>query len=245
MIATATGLADAGLVPWCYSIASFASLRALEFIRNGPVVHDLPIRIVGVGPGVDYAQDGFSHHALDDVAAIRAIGGVAVLAPNSEQRLGELLGWTETFHGPLYLRLPRSPSRVAIEDVTRVPPLNRVRVLSLGEADEVGEELRETLAGHGHPTDHACVTLIVHDSNDAILRFVRGADLVVVVENHYRSGGLGSLVCELLAPLAERPRIVRAGFERPTLGLIGTAGYLRREFANDGAVVSAILRELT
>src|SRR5690349_13007895 len=66
MVAMATGLAASGLIPFVYSIATFASLRPLEFIRNGPVVHDLPVRIIGVGGGMEYANNGPTHFALDD-----------------------------------------------------------------------------------------------------------------------------------------------------------------------------------
>src|SRR2546426_8673924 len=54
MIGLATGLAEAGVVPFAYSIATFASMRAYEFIRNGPVLHRLPVRVVGVGGGFEY-----------------------------------------------------------------------------------------------------------------------------------------------------------------------------------------------
>src|SRR5215207_10205432 len=54
MVGLATGLAEAGFVPFCYSIATFGTLRPYEFIRNGPLAHDLPVRIVGVGGGFDY-----------------------------------------------------------------------------------------------------------------------------------------------------------------------------------------------
>ena len=51
MIGVATGLADAGFIPFAYSIATFATLRPYEFIRNGPIWHGLPVRIVGIGGG--------------------------------------------------------------------------------------------------------------------------------------------------------------------------------------------------
>src|SRR5262245_38555337 len=58
MIAVATGLAEAGFLPFVYSIAPFAALRPYEFIRNGPVLHQLPVRVVGVGAGFDYGHNG-------------------------------------------------------------------------------------------------------------------------------------------------------------------------------------------
>src|SRR5918912_219611 len=71
MIGLATGLAEAGFIPFVYSIATFATLRPFEFIRNGPVHHNLPVRIVGVGAGYDYGPAGPTHHALEDIGVMR------------------------------------------------------------------------------------------------------------------------------------------------------------------------------
>ena len=58
MVGLSTGLAEAGLIPFVYSIVTFATLRAYEFIRNGPVLHRLPVRVVGVGGGFEYGPAG-------------------------------------------------------------------------------------------------------------------------------------------------------------------------------------------
>ena len=68
MVGLATGLAEAGFIPFVYSIVPFAVLRPYEFIRNGPIQHQLPVRIVGVGGGMDYGNNGLSHYGLEDVA---------------------------------------------------------------------------------------------------------------------------------------------------------------------------------
>ena len=67
----ATGLAQAGYVPFIYSIANFVSMRCYEQIRNGPVLHRLPVRVIGVGGGFAYGHAGPSHHALQDLAIFR------------------------------------------------------------------------------------------------------------------------------------------------------------------------------
>ena len=64
MVGVATGLAESGFIPFVYSIAPFASLRPYEFIRNGPVLHGLPVRILGIGGGFDYEASGPTHYAL-------------------------------------------------------------------------------------------------------------------------------------------------------------------------------------
>src|SRR3954467_8573355 len=81
MVGLATGLAEAGLVPYVYSIATFASMRPYEFIRNGPLLHDLPVRIVGIGESADYGHNGVTHYALEDIALMRAQPRMTVVAP--------------------------------------------------------------------------------------------------------------------------------------------------------------------
>ncbi|MCI0555252.1 MAG: 1-deoxy-D-xylulose-5-phosphate synthase, partial [Anaerolineae bacterium] len=61
MVGIATGLAEAGFIPFVYSIATFATLRAYEFIRNGPICHRFRVRIVGIGGGFEYGSNGMSH----------------------------------------------------------------------------------------------------------------------------------------------------------------------------------------
>src|SRR5580658_5156121 len=68
MVGVATGLAESGFIPFVYSIVTFATLRPYEFIRNGPILHQFPVRIVGVGGGMEYGHNGASHYGLEDIA---------------------------------------------------------------------------------------------------------------------------------------------------------------------------------
>ena len=81
MLGVATGLADGGMIPYVYSIATFATLRPYEFIRNGAALHRLPVRIVGVGGGLDYGQNGITHWALEDIGVLRIQPEMTVIAP--------------------------------------------------------------------------------------------------------------------------------------------------------------------
>src|SRR5262245_66613485 len=81
MIGLATGLAEAGFLPFVYSIVTFAALRPYEFIRNGPVLHRLPVRVVGVGGGFEYGTAGPTHHGIEDVGVMRLQPGLPVVAP--------------------------------------------------------------------------------------------------------------------------------------------------------------------
>jgi transketolase len=245
MIATATGLAEAGFIPYCYSIASFASLRALEFIRNGPVAHNLPVKVIAVGPGTDYGIDGFTHHALDDIGVIRAIGGVSIVTPNSTQGLRKLLDWAHAAKGPTYIRIPRTDAESSTADVRELEVYGPVRILSLGDADMTGQELKRALAARGYNADHACVTVISSDSHDTILKFAAGASILVVVENHYVWGGLGTFVIETLEGIVAAPVVIRMGYRSPTVGPTGSATHLRQAHLDISEVVAQVEARLS
>src|SRR5436190_6270039 len=81
LIGLATGLAESGFIPFVYSIATFATLRPYEFIRNGPVLQGLQVRVLGIGGGFEYGHAGMSHHALEDLGILRLQPGLMVFAP--------------------------------------------------------------------------------------------------------------------------------------------------------------------
>src|SRR5205807_8481796 len=101
MVGLATGLAEAGFIPFVYSIVTFASLRPYEFIRNGPILHRLPVRIVGVGGGFEYGSAGTTHHALEDLGVMRTQPGLTVIAPADSQQTRTAMRRTWDLPGPI------------------------------------------------------------------------------------------------------------------------------------------------
>ena len=88
MIGLATGLAEGGFIPYCYSIASFSVARTFEFLRNGPIAHGLPVRLIGIGPGMDYSYDGLTHFALEDVGLLLNQPSTRIIAPRDAASSG-------------------------------------------------------------------------------------------------------------------------------------------------------------
>ena len=81
MVGVAAGLASEGFRPFVYSIATFATLRCLEQIRDDVCYNGLPVTIVGVGGGFSYGANGPTHHATEDLAIMRALPNMTVIAP--------------------------------------------------------------------------------------------------------------------------------------------------------------------
>src|SRR5947209_1286010 len=137
MVGVATGMAEAGFLPYCYSIATFSFLRPFEFIRNGPVAHRLPIRIIGVGAGTDYSFDGLTHYALEDLALARTQPGLTVYSPVTDEDTSALIRESHELPGPAYFRLSRQGATTPSRDVrTQAPEKTEVLVLALGTAVE-------------------------------------------------------------------------------------------------------------
>ena len=234
MVGIATGLAEAGYVPYVYSIATFAALRPYEFIRNGPVHQRLPVRVVGVGGGFDYGTNGPSHHALEDLALMRAQPGLAVIAPADFEQARLALLATHALQGPIYFRLGK-------DDSSRVDGLDGRFRLGRAEAIGSGRDLllvttggiarnavaaAEALAARGVEATVLVAASIAPppaaDLAEALDRF----DVAVTVEAHYVNGGLGSLVCEVAAEHGLPCRVVRCGVRELEPGRSGSEAYL-------------------
>ncbi|MEJ7786822.1 MAG: transketolase C-terminal domain-containing protein, partial [Solirubrobacteraceae bacterium] len=157
MVGMATGLADAGFRPFVYSIATFAALRPYEFVRNGPALHDLPVRVVGVGGGFDYAHNGVTHHALEDIAVMRAQPRMSVIAPaDPDQARGGLRAGHFEIEGPVYFRIGKGGTPVpGLEGRFALSRLEEVRdgtdVVIVATGPITGESVRaaELLAAEG------------------------------------------------------------------------------------------------
>ena len=241
MVGLATGLADAGFIPFVYSIGTFASLRPYEFIRNGPLLHSLPVRIVGVGSGLDYGHNGVTHYALEDVAVMRAQPDMTVIAPadpgagaHRDPRLrGDL--WTDLLPDRQGVRA-RTGARRPLR--TWAPGASR---RGRGPCDHrPGQHRRRgraraRVARRPRHISRRRRCLLHPAGPDRRSRHTAGeVPVAVTVESHYVTGGLGSLAAEVIAEHGLNCRLVRHGVVEMPRGLTGTL-----EFLNDHHGLSA------
>ena len=233
MVGMATGLAEAGYVPFVYSIATFAALRSYEIIRNGPVLHDLPVRIVGVGPGLDYGPNGITHWALEDVAVLRPLPGLAVIAPADDPQTASAVAATHGLIGPAYLRLARMGPAIAGLDgrfaLGRAHVLGEgadIALVALGNMAATAVEAQGLLAASGVDARVVVVSCVRPAPTHDLVQALAGVPLALSVESHYVDGGVGSLTAEVVAENGLGTRLVRAGVRRPAGGETGSADYL-------------------
>ena len=234
MVGIATGLAEAGFTPFCYSIAPFAVLRPYEFIRNGPVAHNLPVRIAGVGGGLEYAKNGPSHYGTEDVGAMRLLPGMAVVAPadpaQTATAMTALAGWP----GPAYLRLgkndkefvPGLEGRFELGRAQLVREGGDLVIFAMGAIASSVVRAAAQLDADGTRATVAVVASVSPAPIADITRLVSCHSRAVTVEAHVPTGGLGSLVAEVVAGTGARCRLMRLGVEHPYDGRGGSEEFL-------------------
>jgi transketolase len=236
MVGVATGLAEAGFIPFVYSIAPFALLRPIEVIRNGPILHNLPVRIVGVGAGVEYGPHGFTHYALEDIAVARAYPDLTVLAPADFRQTRSVLQASWDRAGPIYYRLgkdqetvvPGLDGRFAWDEPTLVREGRDVLLVTTSSIAAEAAAGADQLAASGVSAALAVAAQLNPAPVDALARLMHDFPLVCSVENHFPQGGLGSMMAEIAAEHVPGCRVLRLGASGD-LSRSGSTAFMHRQ----------------
>jgi transketolase len=246
----ATGLAEAGFVPFVYSIATFAALRPYEFIRNGPVLQQLPVRIVGVGGGFDYGHNGATHLALEDFAVMRTQPGITTVVPADAAQARAAVQATRHLPGPAYFRvskrgdaLPGLDGRFRLGHVEVFGSGRDALIVTIGSIAHEAITTAELLSSRGIDTTVALVSSFNPSPIDEIAELLDDRPVVLTIESHYRDGGLGSLVAETIAERGINCRLIRAGVTQMPAEGTGTQSYLEAQNGLDAATLSATLEK--
>jgi transketolase len=250
MVGMATGLAEAGLVPFVYSIATFAALRPYEFIRNGPILQRLPVRIVGVGGGFDYGHNGATHLALEDFAVMRTQPGITTIVPADSAQARAAVQATRHLPGPAYFRISKRgdalqglDGRFQLGHVETLAQGRDAVIVTIGAIAHEAVAAAELLSSRGIDTAVALVSSFNPSPIDEIAELLEDCPVVLTIESHYRDGGLGSLVAETIAERGINCRLIRAGVTRMPTGRTGTQSYLEAQNGLDAATLSATLEQ--
>ena len=243
MVGVAAGLALEGFRPFVYSIATFATLRCLEQIRDDVCYNGLAVTVVGVGGGFSYGANGPTHHATEDLAVMRALPNMTVVAPGDpvEAELA-VAALPDT---PTYLRLGRAGDPV----VHQLPPEFRIgRAITVREGDDcallstggmlpTAVEAAELLAGRGIAARVVSMHTVKPLDEDALERS-RRTRLTVTLEEHSRVGGFGSAVSEWMAANNGSGPLLSIAAEDAFANEVGDADSLRRRNGLDAESIA-------
>jgi transketolase len=217
MIAAAVGMQVRGWVPFASTFAAFLT-RAYDFIRMGAISR-ANLRLVGSHAGVSIGEDGPSQMALEDMAALRAVHGSAVLHPSDANQVARLVEQMADRPGISYLRTLRGKTLVRTDPdediqiggsrVVRSSDEDEVTIVACGVTVEEADKAAEQLAEEGiHARVIDCYSVKPIDS-DALLSAAKETSAIVTVEDHWPEGGLGEAVMSALAAESDRPSVLK------------------------------------
>src|ERR1035441_5268411 len=249
MISLAAGMAREGFIPYCYSIATFASMRGYEQFRNGAVLHNLPVRIVGIGGGFAYGSAGLTHHRLEDIALMRLQPNVGIVAPADDAQVERALRDHYARPQPMYLRLAK-------ETATH-PELNGrfrwgrlevigegdVVIVAIGSMTGVALEVRRRLQADGINVAVAVVASIAPAPTDDLVVLLASKSACIAVEESRPVGGVGSLVAETIADHGLGTRLIRRGISDPPGESSGSEEFLRQRNGLDVEGLVTLVRQ--
>lgn len=240
MTGVACGVAMEGNIAITYSIANFPTLRCLEQIRNDVCYHNANVKIVIIGGGVAYGELGISHHSTEDIAIMRALPNMVVLAPCDLAECRAAFRAMMEYEGPVYFRCgyKNEPDihDGAVEDfhVGGSSLLREGTDATVFFAGTVGINAKravDELAAGGVHCRLVSLYSVKPIDRDAIRHAAKKTGGIVVVEEHNLNGGVGSAVAEVLMDSGNgNVRFKRVAFQDVNVTKIGSQAWLRDQY---------------
>ena len=250
-VGVAAGIALSGKIPFFSTIATFATTRCYEQIRNDVCYPNLNVKIGGVCSALSYSDLGPTHHSLEDIAIMRILPNMTVVVTADRMETRKAVIAAVEHEGPVYIRVGRSGEPdIYQEDYD----------FQIGKAVLLREGNDITLVGAGLVLSEplkACDELLVQGirarvinmhtikplDEEVILRAATETRAIITMEEHSVIGGLGDAVCQFLARKRVCTPFEIMGFEDVFLG-VGTAQELRHKHHLDSSAIVKKVKEI-
>lgn len=244
MMSMAAGMALEGKTVVVYSIGNFPTLRCLEQIRNCCAYHNVNVKIVCVGAGFVYGTLGMTHHATEDMSALRLLPGVKVYAPADAVETEAVMKVFLSEPGVAYLRIGRGGEPINHEEGTLADyatgkALEQFSgtdafILTAGGILPDAIQASKILAQQGKSVGVASFPTIKPLDEAYLSKLCQQVPVLFTAEEHTIVGGFGGAVCEFVAGQKDnRARVVRIGLNDTYCATVGNQQYLKAQFGLD------------
>lgn len=236
MLGMAAGIASTGKRVFVYSIGNFPTMRCLEQIRNDVCLMNNPVVIVSVGAGYSYGSQGYTHHALEDIAVMRALPNMNVYVPSDSIEARNITEHLCKGKSPGYLRLGRSGEPdITVNSINS--HFNQIIDIKKGKdgtilfVGPIGVRVlaaEKMLRNYGISVSVASVPFITSLDLD-YLRDAAKKGPIITVEEHSFRGGFGSIILETLNSLDIYCKVKIVAAKQTNLSEIGSQTYLQNQ----------------
>ena len=215
-----TGLAAEGQIPFYVNFAIFVAGTAWTQLRQAAYAN-ANIKMIGTYAGMDNGKDGASHHANEDIAIVRSIPNVKILAPSNVKEMKEALKIAIDYDGPVYIRVARDKvPDVQFEQNSKIGKAKLIKsegndfaLIYEGTAAGIAYKGFEALREKGYKGKLINVFSIKPIDEELIENMANKVKAVVTIENHSVIGGLGGAVAEILAKESKHAPLEFVGVE--------------------------------
>jgi len=250
MMSVAAGLALNGLRPVVYTITPFTTTRCFEQIRVDVCYHEAPVIIVGTGSGLSYAELGPTHHSLEDLAIMRSLPGMQVIAPCDATEMRLALRAALNSSKPTYIRIGKK-GEPAIHDKDIFYQIGKaitirtgsdILILASGTLMPNVLAAADSLENKGISSQVASFHTIKPLDIEYLKPSLKGFKAIVTVEEHGKSGGLGGAVAEYLSTLSSHPKHLRLGTEDEFMHEMGDQKYAQKKYGLDSIGIATQIK---
>ena len=250
MVGVATGLANAGRIPFVCAASCFLTGRALEQIKADCAYSRTNVKLCGISSGMAYGPLGPTHHSIEDFAWMRALAGLSVVAPADPQDTAALVRAAYEYTGPVFLRLSRmgvpmvhdQTQQHEIGKAVRLRDGDDLTIIAAGTLVSRALEAADRLGEAGHSVRVVNMATIAPIDREEIVAAAKQTGRIVTAEEHTAHGGLGSAVAEVVVATHPAPMrfVAVPGKFAPT----GSAEFLHDHFGLNADGICAAAKEL-
>ncbi len=253
MASVAVGLALAGKIPVIASFASFSPGKNWDQIRLGVCYNNVNVKIVSTHAGINAGPDGATHQSLEDIALMRVLPNMTIFSPADYSETKKVVEKAFEIEGPVYIRLtrPKTPLITPADakfDVGKVKVLeNGSKVALVGTGPILSEGLQAAKEiNEKYPKSVKVINVPTLKPLDIenFMEKLGNIERVFTLEDHQIVGGLGSLICEILAEhhIGKEHRVTRIGMQ-DCFGESGTYENLKKKYKMDTENIKKLLLE--
>lgn len=252
MIGVAAGLTMSGKIVYVYAITPFATMRCYEQIRVDLCCMELPVSIVGIGAGLDYSTLGATHHGTEDIALMRLLPAMEIYSPSDNLTAGILAKVDPQQDKPRYIRLDRTGFPAIYKDendidfskgFSTLQQGKDLYIIATGRMVYKALEIAKKLSAQSISTGVIDLFRIKPFNEKMIWSVIKHAGHLVTLEEHFLTGGIGSLISGMLAVKEDTPLFKPIGIPDQFCKIYGEREYLQKAYGLDADSVEKSIKE--
>jgi len=233
-VGIATGLSQSGFKVFLYSQAVFITMRCYEQVRLDISYNNVDVKLIGTAAGLSLNQLGISHFALEDIALMRLLPNMTIFTPGDPIEMQWAVNKAYEIKGPVYFRITKNgsqkihsrPLNIKIGEVIKLTNGTKGTLFVSGGLLETALRVSQILKNKKTPINIFSIPTINPLDRNRVIRELKKTDNIFSLEEHYETGGLGSILAELIAKESLAKKFYAFGIPHKFINRAGSYQYL-------------------